>query len=149
MTDLEKLEYIHCTFQEVQNDIIDDHMIAQALSFVEDIREPLLQEHMQQQLDNLQKQVTLLGSHAFPSAPSDDECDEIDSMPLTEPERDLALQFGYDFATGSLSKAEESVKRISKLKDDILQETEDQSLALDRELRKMNINPQTFGKENS
>ena len=32
---------------------------------------------MQQQLDNLQKQVTLLGSHAFPSAPSDDECDEI------------------------------------------------------------------------
>ena len=44
MTDLEKLEYIHCTFQEVQNDIIDDHMIAQALSFVEDIREPLLQE---------------------------------------------------------------------------------------------------------
>jgi len=112
---------------------------------------------MQQQLDNLQKQVTLLGSHAFPSAPSDDECDEIDSMPLTEPERDLALQFGYDFATGSLSKAEESVKRISKLKDGFgraklnqyLQETEDQSLALDRELRKMNINPQTFGKENS
>ena len=58
MTDLEKLEYIHCAFQEVQNDIRsrkyvkgflkecdhDDYMIAQALSFVEDIREPLLQE---------------------------------------------------------------------------------------------------------
>ena len=63
MTDLEKLEYIHCAIQEVQNDIRkrkgatgflkerdihccehDDHMIAQALSFVEDIREPLLQE---------------------------------------------------------------------------------------------------------
>ena len=44
MTDLEKLEYIHCTIQEVQNKIIDAHMIAQALSFVEDIREPHLQE---------------------------------------------------------------------------------------------------------
>ena len=44
MTDLEKLEYIHCTIQEVQNNIIDDHMIAQTLSFVEDLREPYLQE---------------------------------------------------------------------------------------------------------
>ena len=44
MTDLEKLEYIHCTIQEVQNDIIDDHMIVQALSFVEDLREPYLQD---------------------------------------------------------------------------------------------------------
>ena len=44
MSDLEKLEYIHCTIQEVQNNIIDDHMIAQTLSFVEDLREPYLQE---------------------------------------------------------------------------------------------------------
>ena len=47
MTDLEKLEYIHCTIQEVQNDIIDDHMIVQALSFVEDLREPYLQDDEQ------------------------------------------------------------------------------------------------------
>ena len=45
MDDLEKLEYIHCTFQEIQNGMPhDDSMITQALSFVEDIREPLLQE---------------------------------------------------------------------------------------------------------
>ena len=48
MTNLEKLEYIHCLLQEVQNDIrrcnqereFDTDMIAQALSFVEDVREP-------------------------------------------------------------------------------------------------------------
>ena len=43
MTDLEKLEYIHCTFQEIQNGNVDDWMVNQALSFVEDIREPHLQ----------------------------------------------------------------------------------------------------------
>jgi len=56
MTDLERLEYIHCTFQEVQNDIrrcnqereFDTDMIAQALSFVEDLREPLLQRETTQ-----------------------------------------------------------------------------------------------------
>ena len=53
MTDLEKLEYVHCTVQKVlhlyclykvPNDIIDDHMVVQALSFVDDLIEPYLQE---------------------------------------------------------------------------------------------------------
>tara|TARA_R100000789_G_C2956416_1_gene136640 strand:- start:505 stop:723 length:219 start_codon:yes stop_codon:yes gene_type:complete len=44
MNDLEKLEYIHCVIQEVQNGVHDDHMLDEALSFVEDIREPLLPE---------------------------------------------------------------------------------------------------------
>ena len=52
MTDLEKLEYIHCTIQEVQNKIIDHHMIAQALSFVEDLREPHLQEQSREKTTN-------------------------------------------------------------------------------------------------
>ena len=36
----EMLEYIHCTLHEVQNGIIDDHMILTSLEFVEEIREP-------------------------------------------------------------------------------------------------------------
>ena len=39
----EMLEYIHCTLQEAQNGIIDDHMIRTSLELVEEIREPYME----------------------------------------------------------------------------------------------------------
>ena len=42
LTDLEKLEYIHATLQEIPDQNIDYSMVEQALAFVEDIREPHL-----------------------------------------------------------------------------------------------------------
>ena len=42
MNELEKLEYIHSVLQEITNGVIDNHMISQAITFTEEIREPLL-----------------------------------------------------------------------------------------------------------
>ena len=38
----EMLEYIHCTLQEAQTGIIDDHMIRTSLELVEEMREPYI-----------------------------------------------------------------------------------------------------------
>ena len=40
LTDLDKLEYIHFTLQEIQDQNIDHNMIEQALEYLEYIREP-------------------------------------------------------------------------------------------------------------
>jgi len=45
MTDYEKLEWIHCAMQEAQNG--NDDMLTEALGMVEDLREPLIPEHLQ------------------------------------------------------------------------------------------------------
>ena len=45
MTDLEKLEYIHSTLQDMEHIFgIKDDMLAASLKHIEDLREPLLQE---------------------------------------------------------------------------------------------------------
>ena len=44
MSDYEKLEWIHSAIQEAQNGHID--MLEKALEFIEDIREPLIPEHL-------------------------------------------------------------------------------------------------------
>jgi len=45
MTDLDKLEYIHCTLQDMQHIFnIEDDMLLRSLEFVEELREPHLQE---------------------------------------------------------------------------------------------------------
>ena len=45
MTDLEKLEYIHSTLQDMQHIFgIEDDMLSVSLKYVEDLREPHLQE---------------------------------------------------------------------------------------------------------
>ena len=41
MTTLEKLEWIHCAIQEMQNG--NDDMLTEALEMVEDLREPYLE----------------------------------------------------------------------------------------------------------
>tara|TARA_R110002020_G_scaffold164902_1_gene352047 strand:- start:398 stop:580 length:183 start_codon:yes stop_codon:yes gene_type:complete len=45
MTDLEKLEYVHSTLQEIQTylNLYRDDMVSQSLAFLEDLREPYLQ----------------------------------------------------------------------------------------------------------
>ena len=42
MSDYEKLEWIHCAIQEMQNG--NDDMLIEALEMVEDLREPYLTE---------------------------------------------------------------------------------------------------------
>jgi len=44
MNEYEKLEYIHHVIQECMNNNIDKAMLETALEFVEDIREPYLEE---------------------------------------------------------------------------------------------------------
>jgi hypothetical protein len=45
MTDLEKLEYVHSTLQDMQHIFgIEDDMLSVSLKYVEDLREPHLQE---------------------------------------------------------------------------------------------------------
>ena len=51
MSDLEKLEYIHSTLQECRNNNLDKTMIKTSLGFVEDIRNP----HLEEKADSLQR----------------------------------------------------------------------------------------------
>jgi len=45
MTDLEKLEYIHSTLRDMEHIFgIEDDMVSESIAFVEELREPLLQE---------------------------------------------------------------------------------------------------------
>mgnify|MGYP003151981892 CR=1 FL=1 len=61
MTDLEKLEYIHSTLQDMEHifgieddmltrsikhveELIEDDMVSESIAFVDELREPLLQE---------------------------------------------------------------------------------------------------------
>ena len=43
MTDLEKLEYIHSTLQDMEHIFgIEDDMVSESIAFVEELREPHL-----------------------------------------------------------------------------------------------------------